>query len=72
MGAGSESYDAEWGCFHPSQRFNVDQSRMPFVVDSRKTYEIIKVGDKHQKNMDKSASIRIGKEAMYTASLHVS
>ena len=49
MGAGSESYDAEWGCFHPSQRFNVDQSRMPFVVDSRKTYEIIKVGDKHQK-----------------------
>ena len=49
MGAGSESYDAEWGCFHPSQRFNVDQSRMPFVVDSRKTYEIIKVEDKHQK-----------------------
>ena len=49
MGAGSESYEVKWGRFPPSQRFNVDQSPMPFVVDSKKTYEIIKLGDKHQK-----------------------
>ena len=49
MGAGSEAYDAKWGRFLPSQRFNVDQSPMPFFVDSKKTYEIIKPGDMHQK-----------------------
>ena len=47
MGAGSEAYDAKWGRFLPSQRFNVDQSPMPFVADSKKTYEIIEPGNKH-------------------------
>ena len=45
MGAGSEAYDVKWGRFFSSQRFNVDQFPMPFVVDSKKTYEIIKPGD---------------------------
>ena len=49
MGAGSEAYDVKWGRFFSSQRLNVDQSPMPFVVDSKKTYEIINPGDKHQK-----------------------
>ena len=49
MAAGSEDYDAKWGRFLPSQRFNVDQSPIPFVADSKKTYEIIKQGDKHQR-----------------------
>ena len=47
MDAGSEAYDAKWGRFLPSQRFNVDQSPMPFVADSKKTYEIIEPGNKH-------------------------
>ena len=49
MGAGSEAHDAKWGHFLSSQRFNVDQSPMPFVTDSIKTYEIIKLRNKHQK-----------------------
>ena len=49
MSAGSEAYGAKRSCFLPSQRFNVDQSPVPFVFDSKKTYEIIKPGDKHQK-----------------------
>ena len=36
MGAGLEAYDAKWGRFLPSQRFNVDQSPMAFVVDSKR------------------------------------
>ena len=37
MGSGSEAYDAKWGRFLPSPHFNVDQSPMPVVVDSKKT-----------------------------------
>ena len=48
-GANSDSYDANWGRFLPCQRFNLDQSPMPFVVDSKKTYEIIEPGANHQK-----------------------
>ena len=36
MGSGSKAYDAKWDRFLPSQRFNVDQFPMPFVVDSKK------------------------------------
>ena len=42
MCAGSEAYDAKWGSFLPFQRFNVDQSPIPFVVDSKKAYEIFR------------------------------
>ena len=48
-GAHSESFSNKWGRFPPSQRFNLDQSPMPFVVDQKKTYEIIKPGEKHHK-----------------------
>ena len=61
MSAGSEAYDAKWSCFLPSQRFNVNQSPMPFVFDSRKTYEIIKPGDKHQKTWISQPASRLEK-----------
>ena len=48
-GANDDSYDNKWGWFLPSQRFNVDQSPMPFVVDCKKTYEIINPDDKYHK-----------------------
>ena len=48
-GAGDDSFDNKWGRFLPNQRFNVDQTPMPFVVDSKKTYEIITPGDMYHK-----------------------
>ena len=48
-GAGSGSYDGTWGRFLPSQRFSLDQSPMPFVVDHKKTYEIMQPGDTYAK-----------------------
>ena len=41
MGTDSEGYDAKWGRFLPSQHFNVDQSPMPFVVDSKKHNKLL-------------------------------
>ena len=35
----SDNYDPKWGRFKPSQRFNVDQSPLPFVIDKTRTYE---------------------------------
>ena len=48
MGAGW-AYDAKWSCFLLFKRLKVDQSPVPFFVDSKKTYEIIRPGDKHKK-----------------------
>ena len=54
-GANGDSYDNKWGRFLPSQRFN--QSPMPFVVDCKKTYEIINPDDKYHKTwISQSAS----------------
>ena len=38
------NYDAKWGRFMPSRRFNVDQVPMPFVLDRNTTYESANVG----------------------------
>ena len=35
----NDSYDNKWGRFKPNQRFNVDQTPMPFVVNTKRTYE---------------------------------
>ena len=35
--AKGETYDEKWGRFLPQQRFNVDQSPLPFCVDMKKT-----------------------------------
>ena len=40
----SDGYDSKWGRFEPLKRFNVDQSPLPFVVDTNTTYEEITKG----------------------------
>ena len=35
----SDCYDAKWGRFLPNQRFNVDQSPLPFAIARSRTYE---------------------------------
>ena len=42
--SGSPSYDSKWGAFKPSERLNVDQSPLPFVVNVKKTYEYVEPG----------------------------
>ena len=37
----NDDYDSNWGRFRPSNRFNVDQSPLPFVIDHKRTYEVI-------------------------------
>ena len=37
----NDGYDDKWGRFVPNQRYNVDQSPHPFVVDVKRTYEQI-------------------------------
>ena len=39
------SYDEKLGNFKPDERINVDQSPLPFVVNSKKTYEFIPPGE---------------------------
>ena len=37
----NDGYDNKWGRIVPNQRYNVDQSPLPFVVDLKRTYEEI-------------------------------
>ena len=39
-GSGKPTYDKKWGRFPPKKRINVDQIPLPFVVESKRTYEI--------------------------------
>ena len=71
MGAGSEAYDAKWAVFLLVNISMLINPQCFLSLIPKKTYEIIKPG-LSIKNMDKSASIRIEKEAMYNASLQVS
>ena len=48
-GGNSDSYDPKWERFLPFQRFNLGRSSISFVIDSKKTYEIIEPGDRYQK-----------------------
>ena len=45
----TENYDEKWGRFKPCQRFNVDQSPLPFAVDTKRTYEIVEPGSRYHK-----------------------
>lgn len=45
----STSYDPKWGHYKPEERFNVDQTPMPFAINVNRTYEPIEPGDKHHK-----------------------
>ena len=40
-------YDPKWGGFLPPLRLNVDQSPLPFVVNSTRTYEYVEKKDKN-------------------------
>ena len=35
----NDGYDEKWGRYQPKQRLNVDQSRLPFVVGTSRTYD---------------------------------
>ena len=41
----NDNYDPKYGRFLPEQRFNVDQSPLPFAIDTKKTYEEVKPKD---------------------------
>ena len=43
------SYDQKWGRFLPKQRFNVDQCPLPFVITTKRTYELVQKGDRFYK-----------------------
>ena len=44
-----DSFEEKWGRFLPKQRFNVDQTPMPFVIDTKRPYEQIEY--KHTKKI---------------------
>ena len=44
-----ETYHPVYGGFVPTQRFNVDQSPLPFAIDTKKTYEHIEPKNKENK-----------------------
>ena len=46
----SLDYDNKWGAFKPSERLNVDQSPLPFVVNVKKTYEYVEPGKSKEHN----------------------
>ena len=46
----NDDYHSKWGRLLPKQRFNVDQSPLPFANDVKKTYEQITPGDKDNQN----------------------
>ena len=64
----NESYDEKWGRFTPEQRFNVDQSPLPFALNSKRTYELVKRGDKYHR-VDITTRKRAGKAPMYPSNL---
>ena len=39
-GCNKSTYDKKWGRFLPDKRLNVDQIPLPFVIESKRTYEI--------------------------------
>ena len=47
----NENYDPKWGRFKPYQRFNVDQSPLPFVIEKKSTYE--ELPDKNESRQHK-------------------
>ena len=45
----NDRYDAKYGRYLPQERFNVDQSPLPFVIDTKKTYELVERGNKENR-----------------------
>ena len=45
-----ENYNPTYSGFMPSQRYNVDQSPLPFVINTKKTYEHVQPKNKENRN----------------------
>ena len=45
----NDNNDTKWGQFLPNCRFNADQSPLPFVIDHKRTYEVITKDQRYQK-----------------------
>ena len=45
----NDEYDKGWGRVKPCQRFNVEQSPLPFAVETKCTYEIAEPGSHYHK-----------------------
>lgn len=43
-------FDEKWGAFKPSERLNVDQSPLPFVINVKKTYDYVEPGKSKEHN----------------------
>ena len=71
MGAGSEAYDAKWAVFLLANISMLINPQCFLSLIPKKHMKLLN-REISIKNMDKSASIRIEKEAMYNASLQVS
>ena len=41
----NDNFHPKWGRFVPSQKFNVDQSPLPFAMDVKRTYEHLEKGN---------------------------
>ena len=50
----NDGYDGKWGRYQSKQRLNVDQSPLPFVVGTSRTYDHL------DKNVDQSMTTKSG------------
>ena len=57
----SDHYDPKWGFFKPTERFNVDQTPVPFTVNTKRVYEAIEPGQKHSKTWIRQAGSGLDK-----------
>lgn len=44
------NYDEKWGYFKPMNRFNADQSPLPFAIDMKRTYHHYEKGEDQHKS----------------------
>ena len=44
------NYNPTYGGFMPSQQYNIDQSTLPFAINTKKTYEQIQPKNKENRN----------------------
>ena len=57
-----ENYDPTYHGFMPSQRYNVNQSPVPFAINTKKTYEQIQQQQQQQKK-NRNKTVRISQPA---------
>ena len=57
-GAANHNYDSKWGSCLPVERFNMDQSPLPFARDTSTTYEQLKNETKKSESMGSTTKAR--------------